>query len=640
MDENADSTSSFGSPGAESSVPSKRKRRETAGTLPDDADRERHACPQAGCNKSFGRIEHMKRHAASHSIDRPFKCPVCEKGFYRLDTMQRHELIHRDETENAKPKGARACTECAVAKVRCSGGTPCTRCASKDADCRYPDTRVRHDEPLSPTDTIANGIDHESNISAHLPSTAVGLPVPRATTASTFALSPPTWDQSAASPAQWFPSNTSLDFPMRSDAFPEQPPSQRHASFSASSIPPVGLTSYSDLRQGGFVTAPQATPPVNTSGTRHWLETLLEPQASERGPETPGTAVSQKTTSVSETYLDGDGARLPKIGIHRRFNSRPSLPLPVPGVNPLKSLETPSYSFPLRFCHANNENGLADRRIIDDYTYNQLRRHYDRLCGPQSVHMPAFDSLSFISWDYTHTFIYMYLDEFQPLVPIYHLPTLDLCGSHWLVTLAIIAMGCHFADSPDAEVCALGLNEFLRRAIIDVVRSRCHVSRPLLIYPAQNETIEKDLDPMQMAQVKLLSAIGMIYCGDERMERHGWRQHSDVVKFCRTHWLQEDDPYMQFIDGVEQTVEQQWRRWKDVEGRRRTGYAIWVSRLFLRRGTPLIVILVSGLHMGIRVSRTQSSDRNGRQSRSSMSRSALGSRVCPTVAACARVLSR
>ena len=227
------------------------------------------------------------------------------------------------------------------------------------------------------------------------------------------------------------------------------------------------------------MTAPQSTPPVGTSGTRHWLETLLEPQLSDRGPETPGTAISQKTASASETYLDGDGARLPKIGIHRRFNSRPSLSLPGRGVDQMRLHEVPHYAFPTRFCHANQDRNIGDRSIINDFVYNQLRRNFERLCGPQSAYSPAFDSLSFLSWDYTHTFIYMYLDEFQPLVPMLHLPTLDLCGSHWLLALALTAMGCHFADSPEAEICALGLNEFLRRAIIDAVSCcfpRCCVS--------------------------------------------------------------------------------------------------------------------------------------------------------------------
>ncbi|KAF2095954.1 hypothetical protein NA57DRAFT_43210, partial [Rhizodiscina lignyota] len=61
------------------------KRLKNAGTP------ERFVCDQ--CQRSFGRVEHLKRHLGSHTEERPFRCSICNKSFLRNDTLQRHEQI-------------------------------------------------------------------------------------------------------------------------------------------------------------------------------------------------------------------------------------------------------------------------------------------------------------------------------------------------------------------------------------------------------------------------------------------------------------------------------------------------------------------------------------------------------------------
>jgi len=61
-------------PEGSSSSTSDRKRRRREDTT--------FQCPQ--CHRSFGRIEHLRRHANSHGEARSFKCAACNKGFNRL----------------------------------------------------------------------------------------------------------------------------------------------------------------------------------------------------------------------------------------------------------------------------------------------------------------------------------------------------------------------------------------------------------------------------------------------------------------------------------------------------------------------------------------------------------------------------
>jgi hypothetical protein len=36
------------------------------------------------CQQTFGRVEHLTRHARSHLKERFLKCSYCRKGFYRM----------------------------------------------------------------------------------------------------------------------------------------------------------------------------------------------------------------------------------------------------------------------------------------------------------------------------------------------------------------------------------------------------------------------------------------------------------------------------------------------------------------------------------------------------------------------------
>ena len=41
------------------------------------------SCPFPGCDKTYGRSEHLSRHAQSHKLQKPFRCQYCEKNFSR-----------------------------------------------------------------------------------------------------------------------------------------------------------------------------------------------------------------------------------------------------------------------------------------------------------------------------------------------------------------------------------------------------------------------------------------------------------------------------------------------------------------------------------------------------------------------------
>lgn len=381
--------------------------------------------------------------------------------------MHRHELIHRDESETSKPKGARACIECATSKVRCPGLQPCARCDSRGTECKYPDSVPRTSEYSSPSDNPNCNGNFDTN--GYQRSNLEGPASVRSNPATGVPFTPSFWDTSMASPSKWL--HASPDLAM-SPGFSGRPTSQDHVTITATRT--VQSPAFPSNMSPGFRMGPIGSGESTTvieapvlSSTRHWLDMVTAPQVTELD-ENRVPPVPQKSSAVGRFYLDSDGARLPKTGPQRRFTSRSSIPAQSPSWVPAKSLANRSYGFPAPEGFTKGAS-LGNVHFLDQKTYDHLYDYFREYCTVDTPFYPAFESPSFPPWDMLEWFIGLYLEIFQPLIPMLHLPTLDLSSGHWILALAIAAVGSHFSEMEQAEQYTMALHEYLRRALYGLV---------------------------------------------------------------------------------------------------------------------------------------------------------------------------
>ncbi|PYH96311.1 hypothetical protein BO71DRAFT_375648 [Aspergillus ellipticus CBS 707.79] len=230
-------------------------------------------------------------------------------------------------------------------------------------------------------------------------------------------------------------------------------------------------------------------------------------------------------------------------------------------LNLLSENVPPHFLFPLikeEKVHSMVENKTSLRFRLEPSMYDTIHNAFVQLCSTENVVYTSFDSGYFPSADVLSSFIHLYFDHFQPVYPIFHVPTFDPNKQHWLLVLALSAIGSHFADFQEQSEYALAFNEFLRRSI-----------------NVEKERVFMDETPIWLLQTMTLNCVGSLYNSDERARVSALDNFGGLVGLVRRRNLLSRSDNVTLLSS-RRSQEPHWAGWIENEIKRRTAYVIWL----------------------------------------------------------------
>lgn len=570
------------------------------------------------CNRKFKRLEHLHRHERVHDDKVRFACTQCPKVFTRSDILKRHEAAHAAAAAQSNDGNAatkRACFECAKARERCSKGEPCQRCNLRDLSCSYPKGRSHLGKSESPLSLDRVTTSYSSTF-AQRPSPGTPTPEDGATTAISeecpeYTMGPldmeidnhrdaserllePTGianvdsmvDIASRTPIEfslnWLPMDESISIDYESilgmdinslGLFPNQilpdgiqNPGTANAISGYHSVPDFPLASHGPMR--GINRILQISSP-----SRAWETTPSQTASSSMSCTSSGSTtrtIASAATSAGLYATSTNGARLPCTTWRRQSMHE------IPTATPMKSVVDPdcrlysnnvSMGFP-RTDHINIDTipTLASYPRLNGEMYDQMCKQHRRLCLQVDNIFSLLPFGTFPSQAAINFFIHLYFENFDTVIPILHAQVTNL-NEHWLLALAVSAIGCQYAYSEEFSACAVPLHEMLRRAIIvELEKSESSKSAQL------------ERDEVALIQARILNHFGMVYFGSADLAKRAKTQHGVLVELALSSNLLSPSLPIEcsprFASAESQNLD--WRLAIIAECKRRCGYAIWL----------------------------------------------------------------
>ncbi|KAJ5945808.1 hypothetical protein N7454_002647 [Penicillium verhagenii] len=272
----------------------------------------------------------------------------------------------------------------------------------------------------------------------------------------------------------------------------------------------------------------------------------------------PHSESVDSTKRSADYYVDGGGARLPKYRKRQANWSTSSAE-----VNSTKEsfYGTNSRRFDFPAAHEVNMESISHEiiysvRPIESTTYNEIYRNFILLCRSENPFFELFESDNFPSAEDCTRYLICYFDSFQAVYPMLHLPSFNPNKCYWLLTLALVAIGCHSSSSPMVDQHTAAFHELIRHAL-HVEKERYH--------PGQ--------DSLDLIQVMLLNCIGLLHSGSERAKASALSSFKDLVTLMNREKILGMSKSSNIQGSSDDT---KWINWVQEEVRRRTGYCIWL----------------------------------------------------------------
>ncbi|KAI8711139.1 hypothetical protein NCS52_01489300 [Fusarium sp. LHS14.1] len=514
------------------------------------------------CDKVFSRSEHLVRHENIHLQENPIECKHCGKAFGRKDSAKRHELLHMRETSagpsefhSASASLCRTCSTCAKSRVKCSGGTPCKHCATRNLDCVYlPRKRRRIQYGKDHRAQVQNPPSFENlggNASQSLVPDLEGDSSRNQGAAGVF-------DEASPEPSlatNWLPFDISMDvdlmlpspeniLPAHSLKVPIRP---------ASAAEECETSTIADLEesQGGvsFVLQQQSCVSALISSMGSDMHGYADYSNS------PRLSVSPSSAQQTNLYVDGAGFRSSQA--ERCIRERQG-----------------KYGTKSAYGDGSGENSwqaVFSSKVYAMEQHPDLR--YDipedifeeilsRLCPSTGEPLLSEEFLAnkafLLKRPAFSVLLKLYFTNFHKLYPFVDHSFLCIPIWGWSLTLAVAAIGTRY----------MGLAKLTSHG-----EELCAVLHELLLKQLQFGRVQ---DSLPYIQARMLAVIGLCQSRQPHLLKCGHSALALATNSClQLRLLDEDDRIGARQE--DQSLEQTWIAWRFRETRRRTGIFIWLT---------------------------------------------------------------
>ncbi|KAJ6023570.1 hypothetical protein N7499_008969 [Penicillium canescens] len=158
-----------------------------------------------------------------------------------------------------------------------------------------------------------------------------------------------------------------------------------------------------------------------------------------------------------------------------------------------------------------------------------------------------------------NAWVQLYFEHFHPIFPFLHKPSFGTSDTHWLLIFAVGAIGAQFSELPQSQACSRAMNEMVRRSTLYLCENHNQNGRELWL-----------------TQVILLNQLGLRYSGERRALEIAELLQALPVTLARRKRLFANYLPRQRVFHLDLPLDQKWQLWTLDEGRRRTGFAIWL----------------------------------------------------------------
>ncbi|KAJ5587354.1 uncharacterized protein N7459_003119 [Penicillium hispanicum] len=369
------------------------------------------------------------------------------------------------------------------------------------------------------------------------------------------------FDQSISSTINWLPNAFFTSTPGDQVLSPRVPASSSQHALSENFV--AGMTWQPPVTNPGQISLSAPENISHTPSTHMSLGTNMESPrrysrvGNEASPHSESLDVAKRSTDY---YVDASGARLSKSREkHTPWSISRAGVAETTGKSPNEN-DTHRFGFPeFHGLHMGNSPDEVAYSIpsIAASTYNKIHGNFLLLCRNENLFFEIFDSDNFPTADDCSRHLAFYFDTFHAIYPILHLPTFNPNRCHWILTLALVAIGCHNSNIRDPDQCTAAFHELIRRAL-SVEKEKYHHCQGSL----------------DLIQAMLLNCIGLFHSGSERAKTSALGMFKDLVTIMGHEKLLHSSNRSSASSRV--SDEEMWSKWIQDEIRRRTGYCIWL----------------------------------------------------------------